>query len=374
MKSLSKSEIDFINQNLLQDVAKLALKGYDKFLLSQISARQRLKRKLPELLKNNHLIFPKKISWEQASSESTANYKSTLFKGEIGIDLTGGLGIDSIYLSRKFKKWIYLEKDYELCKIFEHNINSLNIDNIEVINSSAEDYLNTNQKYDLIYCDPSRRIESKKVFNLYDCEPNLIELFNQIKSISTNLLFKLSPLLDLKKIEKSLNKYISFYAIKSQNELKELLISNLGKKFNAIDLDEEVEISVDSNYGIINYSPPLEYLYEANPQILKLDLNDRIASENHLTKAAKNVNYYFNSELQKVPHFKCYRIIKKFNSLNEAKKEIQGCSVSIKTKNFYLNSSEIKSKYKLKESEKYALFIFNNELGKTNILLSEKCI
>ena len=74
---------DFIKKHLKDDVNKLALskfpEGVDKqFVIRQIQARQVLSKKLPSWAENDELIFPKKLSLEQCSSELTAKYKASL--------------------------------------------------------------------------------------------------------------------------------------------------------------------------------------------------------------------------------------------------------------------------------------------------------
>ena len=74
---------DFIKKHLKDDINKLALSKFpediDKqFVIRQIQARQVLSKKLPSWAENEELIFPKKLSLEQCSSELTAKYKSLL--------------------------------------------------------------------------------------------------------------------------------------------------------------------------------------------------------------------------------------------------------------------------------------------------------
>jgi len=49
--------------------------------------------------------WPPSLSLEQASSEQTAMYKASLVNGQTLADLTGGMGIDTLYLSRKFARF-----------------------------------------------------------------------------------------------------------------------------------------------------------------------------------------------------------------------------------------------------------------------------
>jgi len=96
-----------IDENKEQNVASLALKWANKkdlstpFVLNQIQGMQIAKRKIPSWFNCNELVYPDKTAMEQCSSELTAVFKSQLFKGMHVADLTGGLGIDSYFISRE---------------------------------------------------------------------------------------------------------------------------------------------------------------------------------------------------------------------------------------------------------------------------------
>ena len=123
---------DFINVHLNDDVNKLALSKFpddiDKqFVIRQIQARQLLKKKLPSWSENDELLFPKRLSLEQCSSELTAKYKRTISRKDaktqsrdasmapaikhidtslhrILVDLTGGMGVDTSFFFRQFRR------------------------------------------------------------------------------------------------------------------------------------------------------------------------------------------------------------------------------------------------------------------------------
>ena len=56
----------------------------------------------------NYCWLPTK-SYEQCSSELTSFYKSSLYKGDKVLDLSGGLGIDDIAFAKKFNEVISIE-------------------------------------------------------------------------------------------------------------------------------------------------------------------------------------------------------------------------------------------------------------------------
>ena len=124
--NLNDTTRQFIRENLNADVPTLALKkapvGTDFSLaLRQIAARQLLQKKVPQWAENEDLLFPAHLSIEQCSSEATAQYKATLLQGQSLADLTGGLGIDTFYISQHFQQTDYVERQAELCNLARHN-------------------------------------------------------------------------------------------------------------------------------------------------------------------------------------------------------------------------------------------------------------
>ena len=107
--------------------------------MQKILAQKKAVKKLPELSAYN-LVY-KKIPLEQCSSEYSAQYKSRVISGKRIIDLTGGLGIDSIYFARKFKEVTYCEMNEELAEIAEHNFSRIGIKNIKITKGDSIELL-----------------------------------------------------------------------------------------------------------------------------------------------------------------------------------------------------------------------------------------
>ena len=108
-------------------------------LIETVSSYKKALYKLPTLA-SKYCWLPAK-SYEQASSELTAFYKSKLEKGNCILDLCGGLGVDDIAFAGQFKKVISLDADEELNEIVKWNFKKLNITNIERISIFAEEYI-----------------------------------------------------------------------------------------------------------------------------------------------------------------------------------------------------------------------------------------
>ena len=96
---------DWILQHELDSVAEIALHYRQKTdlplseLLNQLKGRQIAKQKLPSWYANLDVIYPDGLILEQCSSEVTAKFKSQFAEQKTVVDLTGGLGIDSLAFS-----------------------------------------------------------------------------------------------------------------------------------------------------------------------------------------------------------------------------------------------------------------------------------
>lgn len=122
------------------------------------------------------------------------------YQGERALDLTMGLGVDTWELSKKYKQVVALEVDPVLCEIARHNFKRLGVDNVEIIEAEATQWLQSykGEGFDLIYLDPSRREEKgKRTFQLHESSPNPLFLADQMLSLGKKVLLKGSPMLTL---------------------------------------------------------------------------------------------------------------------------------------------------------------------------------
>lgn len=189
---------------------------------SQVKYLQRCKAKLPSYYAARCIIPP--VSYEQCSSEATAAVKE--YNGGVCIDLTCGLGVDTYHFSRNFEKVITIERNPVLAEVARHNFALLGADNIEVVNTSAEEFLATYQgkRIDLIYVDPARRDEEKRVFLPEDCSPDVVALLPRLLEVAKRIVVKLSPLFDVKEALRIFIPHVAKLEVVSvNNECKELL-------------------------------------------------------------------------------------------------------------------------------------------------------
>ena len=196
------------------------------YAVRQIAVRRQIRHKLPSWYANDCLSFPPGPAAEQCSSEQTALYKQRLASGAAHIcDLTGGLGVDSFFLSRKAARLTYIERQESYCEAARRNFASLGATNIDVIQGDARLLLaGLPPTVDLFYIDPARRGGGgKRLFALRDCEPDLTDLLPALLERAPRVIAKLSPMADLRQSLALLPGTRQAHVLSVRNECKELL-------------------------------------------------------------------------------------------------------------------------------------------------------
>ena len=197
-----KEEVqDFLLSHEKDDVQKLLLKQKTilgvptEWIAQQLIGRRKARTKLDTWYRTKGIIYPPSLNIEQSSSEATGKFKATLLqdisnkKKLNGVDLTGGFGIDTYFLSRQAHHVDYVEPDVDLLEIARHNHRLLGADNISYHHTSAVGFLHSNtQHFDFVYIDPSRRKGQQKTYRLTDSEPDIVKLQSEILRITTQFL------------------------------------------------------------------------------------------------------------------------------------------------------------------------------------------
>ena len=219
----------FIIEHAGDDTGRLLLSG-DRYpgidvrkAVATIEARRKIRTKVPAWFQVPSLEYPTGLSIEQCSSQATASYKQRFVpEGGIVADITGGLGVDSYFMSLKAGQIVYHERQKPLADAAALNFNKLKANNIIVTNASEID---SSRKYDLIYADPARRSNtSARIYAIEDCEPDIIKIKDRLLDLSDRLLVKVSPMVDISRAEQLFPEASEFHVVSVGNEVKELLI------------------------------------------------------------------------------------------------------------------------------------------------------
>jgi 16S rRNA G966 N2-methylase RsmD len=381
------NESEFIEQNKNKPLPEIALllskTDLDKeFILSQINGTQKAKNKLPEYYNTQDIIYPSKLSLEQCSSEKTGLYKSKIIKGESLIDLTGGFGIDSFYFSKEFKTIIHIEQNTLLSELAKKNFKLLKANNIESINATAEEFIDsTNIKADFIYIDPSRRNVNERVFKLDDCTPNIIDLAPEIFKIADQILIKTAPLLDIKQTIKDLKKVSEIWVISVDNDCKEVLYlidknNTSAPEINTINLtknNQEFSFNYENEINSsVSYSLPEKYLYEPNSAILKAGAFNSVSDKYRIDKIAPNSHLYTSDS--KVENFpgRIFKIEKTIPYSTKEFKKIGLKKANISCRNFKETVEQTKKKLKLKDGGNHYVFATTDINNKPILIICVK--
>jgi len=374
IKIISPNIQNYINANLNADLHSFLLKKSPfpevsmQEIVQQIKGKLVAQKKFPFLLQDG-IIFPPQLNLEQSSSEKTAFYKSEILKGEKFIDLTSGFGIDAYYLSKNFKEITLVEQNKELLDIVKHNWSILDKKG-SFINEKLEDFLReNNENFDVIYLDPARRDQNKnKVFLLEDLSPNILEIQDQLLSISEKVIIKLSPLIDLKYLISVLKNISKIEIIAVRNDVKEIVVF-LSKNYsgeimcNCVNLesgenDFSFEINAEKN-AQAEYAEPQQFIYIPNNTILKAGIFNLISSQFNLKKLHPNTHLYTSDV--KISDFPGRILEMKVIDSKDIKKKEQFNLIS---KNYPLKPEEIKKKYQLKDGGNQYLIFTQSKKGK----------
>ena len=347
-----------------------------RWFLQQVEGRERTADKLPTFASIPEWWYPVRLSCEQCSSELAARYKASLisnFKFQVSnfLDLTGGYGVDTYFISEQFEHTDYVEQNAELCRIAEHNFANKPI---AIHNTSAEEFLQTAGQYDLIFLDPARRdSHGGKVFRLEDCTPNVVELLPILLQHGKRILLKLSPMLDLTQAVTALSAVTwDIYVIAIKNEVKELLLLSGGTgQITAIDLDKKDQAFVftreeESNSPLaINHSP-FAFIYEPNSAILKAGAYKLVAQRFGLQKLDVNTHLYCSEQLIEDFPGRIWRITEQITN-----HKLQITNANVLTRNYPLSPEALKKKLHLKDGG--TVFIIGCRVaGKPTLLYAER--
>lgn len=386
--NLNEITKQFIRENLNTDVPTLALKkapvGTDFSLaLRQIAARQLLQKKVPQWAENEDLLFPAHLSIEQCSSEASAKYKAEQLEGQTFADLTGGLGVDTYYISQHFRQADYVEQQAELCDMAQHNFDVLDAD-VKVWNERAEDYLNHCGPKDCIFVDPARRDEhGHKTVSIADCTPDVGALQDTLLQKAKRVMIKLSPMLDISKALEELHHVKEVHVVAVANECKELDFvlerDYQGKvQFVCVNLltdQPEVRFMQEEERSCICHIADgvSRYLYEPNPALMKAGCFKLLTERYEVSKLHKNSNLYtseqritdFPGRVFEVEGWAHYNKKLKQTLLPDVDK------ASIAVRNFPLSVAELRKTLKIGDGD--AVYLFATTLkGEERVVIRTK--
>lgn len=370
----------FIQAHLSDDPDRLLLSAsrYPEidmpFVVAQITARRQIKEKLPTWYQQEQLLFPAKIAAEQCSSEQTALYKQQLVtEGDTLCDLTGGLGIDSYYFSRRVKQVYYIERFPSYCEVARANMATLGARNVAVLEGDSTQWLDQLPAIDVFYVDPARRGEgNKRMFALSDCEPNLTQLLPRLLAKAPRVIAKLSPMADLRQTLALLPTTQAIHILSVKNECKELLfVIGREPRESAVPIhcvhltkqaasDECFVCSLEAEQQAASHLATTlrRYLYEPNASVLKAGAFKQVACQFPVEKLQVSSHLYTSDHyVDRFPgrRFEVDEVIP-FHSKSCKQLAGQSLQANVTTRNFPLTVEALRKKCRIREGGDIYLF------------------
>jgi len=395
--------LDFIDVHAESDVYELLLKADNypgievKLAVTSISSRKKIIQKVPAWSGVKSLIFPKAVTAEQASSQLTALYKQRFCDGNVTCDLTGGYGVDAYFLSQKSSRLHYFEADPDICEATRHNFTLLGAANIDFHNCSVERGVLKQEgltEASLIYLDPARRSEeSRRLYAISDYSPNVLNIKDELFDLSTRILIKVSPMLDITASLRIIPEIREVHVLSVNNECKELLfllskgyknhIVKGGEDINIFTVNytkagqEEFSFLMNNEQGAIPEYAEEElraYIYEPNSSIFKAGAFASIALKYNLLKISKHTHLYTSDKFiadfpgRKFRFIESYEYKKKHMITLSSKYH----KANISTRNFPLTPEGLKRVLKISDGGDKFIFGCTMQGGKRVIVVCEK--
>lgn len=395
---------EFIREYRERDIRQLALQANRfpdvdmPYALDQIQGWQIARRKLPKWAACDGVIFPPHLSMEQCSSEPTAQYKLNLameWTCQVGhasrmTDLTGGFGVDFSFTSCAFAAATYVERNESLCRIVEHNLPLLGLNNVTVVCADAVEYLSTVEPQTMLFLDPARRDEhGAKTVMLADCTPDVVQLLPKLLEKSRFTMLKLSPMLDWHKAVDDLQGTVrEVHIVSVGGECKELLLvlstvveSEL--KVYCADLSTASDTSSlfvytpGSSASVVNSKLKTQnskFVHEPNASIMKAGCFDELAAAYGVSPVSRNSHLFLSDEpIEGFPGRSF--VVERVTTMNkgELRKALVGIEkANIATRNFPLTVAELRKRFKIKDGGDVYIFATTTAEGEHVLLISRK--
>ena len=408
--------LEFVQTNIQADTSRLILDrekwpGIDMDIaVNCIESRLKLKGKVREWYENPRLIFPLKLSAEQCSSSLTGLYKAQLAeriaaqKGWRLADLTGGLGVDSWFFSKKASQVLYCEMQKALCDAAKHNFAVLEAGNIEICNCmvSSETFSVISEfNPDIIYLDPARRGEGgRKVFLLEDCTPDILTLKDDLFRFSRHILLKLSPMADITMVCERLGGCCrEVHIVGAGGECKELLVW-MDREWAGDYSITAVELTGSEDEGKyevagFSFSPSEErlsspliagkdeigtatHLFEPGKALMKAGAYNLLSTKYGLKKLGRSTHYYIVSDQDSLASIwkmgKVFSILRCESLDKRSIKQIAAeyPKAEVTARNLPMDTDTLRKKLGTKSSDQFHIFGLKSDSAGNLLLVTSR--
>lgn len=347
-------------------------------IAEQLACRRKAAKKLP-MLSLKGLLYSS-LALEQASGEAAAAYKASIMSGERVIDLTGGLGVDTIFFSKEFRGVVYCERNPLLAELAAHNFRKLDITNVEILHGESLSILYSfpDNHFDWIFVDPARRESGRRSVGLVAASPDITAVHDQLLRKAPRVMIKASPALEPGGLRETLPTLSEIRVVSVDAECREsLLLLERGEQNDHSVLRKAVLLSKD---GAVVYATSgtgteervvslqvRKYFYEPDAAVIRAGLTRKLAFDLGLSFVNGSVDYLtadvpiadFPGRVFRVMAVERYRP-KTFRDFLR-RHDIAGAA--LQRRDFPLRSEEIRRKFRLRESDSRFLFFTRDRDG-----------
>lgn len=376
----------FVNEASEHDSVQFTLKHAGKFsfdsafVADQVAIYPKARTKIPSFTDSYCKFTPQ--SYEQSSSEKLALFKASLLLGETILDLSGGLGVDDWAFAKTFKRVVSIDIDADLNKIVRHNFEKLGVTNIERLDADAYHFVENNVNiFDWVYMDADRRSTEKRTYALADTEPNIFKIREKLFSFTSNILLKVSPMLDIHSLIQELKDVKAIWVVSSKNEVKEILVHIQqvadadGITIHAVDVSEDGNTQFELPYSHLqtepNYANDGLWFYEPALALIKSNLASAYLKQHAISQVGKHsiygvsntsANDFFGRTFQLYESFEFSKgRLKSYLANNHITK------ANIAKRNFPMEVSELKKLTGVKDGGEHYLFFTTDEHGEKRV-------
>jgi hypothetical protein len=262
-----------------------------------------------------------------------------------------------------------------LVDLLSYNFECLQTKNYLCVNADSEEYLLNAENFDVIYLDPARRDENKnKIFEIEASQPNVLKLIDVLRSKAKRIILKLSPMVDIKQIEKSFENISDIHIVSLKNECKEILVEIVNHEVEEINYHcvDIKSLSFENEDFFLCFNKLsqrdnllsqrdnflnqrfFKYLYEPNVSILKLGRFEALIDKYGFEKLHRHSHLFTSENLIENFEGRSFEVLEQRNASPKALKDIKQANITVR--NFPQTVKEIRNKTKIKEGGELYLF------------------
>lgn len=388
--------LDWVSRHAADDPDRLRLayhgdpRPWLPLAITQVAAMRRAGKKFSTSAGESFMprVIASDIALQQSTSADIALLHASILARHIPLnatvlDMTCGLGIDSLALSRLFRVTACELNPLHAAMARENFRGNANV---TIVETDSVKYLaaDTTRRFDAVFIDPARRDSiGRRVYSISDCVPDLTAIWTMLKSAARVIMCKLSPMLDISRTLVELPGLTELHVIGDGRECKELVA--LCDNSHSIVDPREVPVSLwtspqtcDLSFTIAreaaaqtmpNAVPAIgDKLFIPGPVAMKAGCFSTLSSVYHVNPLAPNTHLYVSKTHDAVDfpvgHAERVTDIIPWKSSELKKLKKQKLKASVRVRNFGMTASQL--------SEKLSLQPGSDETMITGVTLSDK--